>query len=243
MIFTLAAAMRRGWSDGAAVVGTDYVFEEVARWLWTLRTVRTRFRQTLASLPDNAGASEGMSYRTDLADDAAVEARAVLREATWVARKRLSRDFAAPAPIWSDGVYMAVQRSLHLAMMVDVVHAGSRLLVTGCLSGNSNRAHQLLESVGLDPTETLAKITSTEKLTPSGDPRATGAYMLATGGILTIPRGTAAESANRALPVVASAPRVDTCPARVRAGSDPSGGAARRRAGDARPHPAYGPDP
>ena len=154
MIFTLAAAMRRGWSDGAAVVGTDYVFEEMARWLWTLRRVRTRFRQTLAALPADAGASEGTSYRADLADDVAVEARAVLREATWVARKRLSRDFAAPAPLWSDGVYMAVQRSLHLAMMVDVVHSpGGCLSIAGRhLSCSGSSGKRLVRRCGSAPS-------------------------------------------------------------------------------------------
>ena len=186
----LTAAYQQASVDRRFLVGTEYVLEAAAGRINTagpgIVLLRRKVRQRLdgdSSAWRSSDEAPAMAAR-DSADlrqaaDTALDAEVTrsLREAAWIARRKLRWQFGQPAPEWSSGAVAATRAALVDARSHGATHAHRLHLVTGLLADPTNRAHELLTVLGVDPSAVITD--PLDEFKPDqDDPAADGAGVL-----------------------------------------------------------------
>jgi hypothetical protein len=216
MTLRLAGAFYRAWRDGKPVVGTEYLLEELAAAMPSLRRrltttsfereppVRRRVRACLRHFHTPETSSEDVDLRA-AAPGVGFDVSALLREAAWKARRRMTAfrafrgEATAAAPAWSDGVRAAVRSALVDARYVGVRHAHGMHLLVSILDDPHAGAAELVALLGKDPATLLVGLPVSASIRQEAESMAPTADALLVVGVLTTPHSSALRLLGRLL--------------------------------------------
>jgi hypothetical protein len=212
MTYRLTGAFCRAWKDGRAVVGTQYVLEELAACMPSLRRGlavlslqhEAPVRRRLRALVQGLGVEEaelGEDLGLDVVTGIDFEVAAVLREAQWRARRRLTafHEDRAPVPAWSEEVHTAVRKALTDAAYAGVPRAHGMHLLVSMLNGPHSGAAEIMATLGVDRSKLLRALPVSASIRSGNVPMAPAADGLMACGVLATPRSSLLRGLGRLL--------------------------------------------
>ncbi|MGW3609501.1 hypothetical protein ACWD6N_06330 [Micromonospora sp. NPDC005163] len=184
VVSNLAAAAAACWRHGRDVVETTDILVELATSIASLdRLLGPRAHdlpEAVRGLPAELASPDAPATRAP----AVREAEAVLREATWEARRELRHDRGEAAPAWSAASRAAVTGALDTAAARGVQHAHGMQFLSALLDDPACRATGALTRLGFTQDDILRAVPVGKVVAEEGSPIAFTAGFLAAAGLV-----------------------------------------------------------